>query len=459
MKKLIIGGGQGFWGDSPDAAIHMVRHSDINYMACDYLAELTMSIMARQKLKNQNAGYARDFIGMMREIMADAKNRHIRILTNAGGMNIEGCVAEIEKLAHEKDLHGYKIGYVTGDDLKDKLDDLVKAGVEMKNMDGEVDGISDFSEIRDKVVNANVYFGHEPTLRCLQEGADVVITGRSTDSALFLAPAVNEFGWAADDWDNIARGIMAGHLLECGGQGAGGNFDYGWRDVPRMDELGFPIAELTDDDFVITKAPDCGGLICEQSCKEQFLYEVHDPANYITPDVVVDISNATLTQAGDNRVSVGNVRGKARPDSLKLSIGYHAGYKVAGMLSFAWPDAYEKAKYAADILLRKLKRMGVKPQDVNISYIGLNALHLGVADMDPELVKRMNEVVLRIAIRTDTKEECAKLIPEIAPLQLNGPPGASFFGGRPHVQEVIGLWPTLIPRDCVELKSHILEIK
>jgi hypothetical protein len=458
MKTVKIGGGQGFWGDSPDAAIHMIRHADLDYMACDYLAELTLSIMARQRLKNPAAGYARDFIGLMKEIMADAKHKGVKIVTNAGGMNIASCVDQLKAVAEEKGLKGYRIGYVTGDDLTDKIDDLLAAGVDFTNIDGEVDGIADFSEIRDKIVNANVYFGHEPTLACIEGGADVTVTGRSTDSALFLAPLLHEFGWAKDDWDNLARGIMAGHLLECGGQGAGGNYDYGWRDVPRMDELGFPIAELTDDSFVITKAPDCGGLICEQSCKEQFLYEVHDPANYITPDVTVDISRATLTQAGDNRVAVGNVHGKPKPDKLKLSIGYHAGYKVAGLLSFAWPDAYEKAQYAADILMKKLTRMGVKPRDVNISYIGLNALHLGVADMDPELIKRLNEVVLRIAIRTDTKEECAKLIPEIAPLQLNGPPGASFFGGRSHVQEVIGLWPTLIPRDCVKLEPHILTV-
>ena len=186
---------------------------------------------------------------------------------------------------------------------------------------------------------------------------------------------------------------------------------------------------------------------------------MHDPANYITPDVVVDISNATLTQDGENRVKVGNVRGKQRPDTLKLSIGYHAGFKVAGMLSFAWPDAYEKAQYTAEIIMKKMKRKGLQYEDIRIDYIGLNALHLGVAEIDPAKVKDLNEVVLRIAIRTRTKEECAKIVPEFAPLQLNGPPGASFFGGRAHIQEVIGLWPTLIPRDALHLKSNILEIK
>jgi len=455
MKKVIIGGGQGFWGDSNDAAIHMVKHSNIQYMACDYLAELTLSIMARQKLKNPKAGYARDFLDMMCACGEDAWQKGIRILTDAGGMNVEGLAESLRQWAEGSGLRGMKIGYVTGDEIKADIPRLLAEGVTFENMDD----VGDFQEIKDKIFNANVYFGHEPTLSCLEQGADIVVTGRSTDSALFLAPVMHELSIHPDDWDQLARGIMAGHLLECGGQGAGGNFDYGWREVPRMDELGFPIAEVSKEDFIITKAPDCGGIISEQSCKEQFLYEVHDPANYITPDVTVDISQAMLTQAGENRVRLRGVKGKERPKMLKLSMGYHAGYKVAAMLSFAWPDAYEKACMAADILIKKLKRKNLKAEEIRVDYIGLNALHLNVADMDPEKVKDINEVVMRIAIRTLTKEDAYKLVPEISPLQLNGPPGASFFGGRAKVQEVIGLWPTLIPRDALTLRSHIIEIK
>lgn len=455
MKKVAIGGGQGFWGDSNDAAVHLLRHGDIQYLGCDYLAELTLSIMARQKLKNPAAGYARDFIGLMREAGADAYRRGIRVVTNAGGMNISGAVEALRAEMEAQGLHGYRIGYVLGDDVKDRIPELLAQGVEFKNLDD----VGDFAEVRNQVFNANVYYGHEAIADCLAQGADTVLCGRAADSAMFLAPFVHEFGWAADDWDNLARGIMAGHLLECGGQGSGGNYQYGWREVPEMDDLGFPIAEITPDSFEITKAENCGGLICEQSCKEQFLYEVHDPANYLTPDVNVDISRATLTQAGRDRVRVGGVRGKPRPDTLKLSIGYHAGYKVVGMLSFAWPDAYEKAQYAAEILMKKMRRKGLRAEDVHVSYIGLNSLHLGVADMSPAQIEGLNEVVLRIAVRTREKAEAAKLIPEIAPLQLNGPPGASFFGGRPHVQEVIGLWPTLIPRDALQLTTHILEVE
>jgi hypothetical protein len=455
-KKIRIGGGQGFWGDSNDAAIHMIRHGNLNYMACDYLAELTLSIMQRQKLKNPNAGYARDFIDLIREIGRESYEKGIRIISNAGGMNIASAVKELEKIAKEKKMPGYKIGYVLGDDLKDKLPELIAQGIEFKNID---DNDGNFLDIKDKIVNVNVYHGYKPIEECLDQGADVVITGRAADSALFLAPLVYEFDWPEDDYDNLARGIMAGHLLECGGQCSGGNYDYDWRNVSRMDELGFPIAEVNNSELYITKAHDCGGIICEQSCKEQILYEVHDPANYITPDVNVDISHVTLNQVGENLVKVGEIKGKPRPDQLKLCVGYHAGYKVETYLCYAWPDAYDKARYAADILMKKMKRKGLKAEEIRIDYLGLNALHLGVANMDPEFIKSLNEVVLRVAIRTLDKVEAEKIVPEISPLQLNGPPGASFFGGRAKVREVIGLWPTLIPREVVKLTSNILEVK
>lgn len=455
MKKIRIGGGQGFWGDSPDAAIHMVRNGSINYLACDYLAELTLSIMQRQKLRNPTSGYAGDFVSLVDTIGSEAYEKGIGILTNAGGMNVNGCVNAVAEIAKKKELNGYKIGYVLGDDLLAQVPELMRQGIDFKNIDNG----RKLEEIKDKIVNVNVYHGHEQIEACLKEGADVVITGRAADSALFMAPLKYEFKWAADDYHNLARGIMAGHLLECGGQGAGGNFDYDWRSVPDMDRLGFPIAEITEDDFVITKADGCGGLITEQSCKEQFLYEVHDPANYITPDVNVDISRATLTQIGENRVRVGNIRGKERPDMLKLCVGYHAGYKVETYLSFAWPDAYEKAQYAAEIIMKKMKRKGLKVEDMRIDYLGLNALHLNVAEIDEELLEKQNEVVLRIALRTLEKDEAKKIIPEISPLQLNGPPGASFFGGRAKVREVIGLWPTFVPRDAVNLTANIREVK
>ncbi len=454
MKKVAIGGGQGFWGDSPDAAVHMINTADIQYMACDYLAELTLSIMAKQQLKDPKRGYAPDFVTrILKDAGRTAKQRNIRLITNAGGMNIQGCVDAIRGWAQGEGLKGYKIGYVTGDDIKDQIPQLLRDGWTFPNLDGE----GDFTEIVEKIYNCNAYIGHEGIEACIDQGADTVITGRAADSALFLAPLKHELGWAADDWDSLARGIMAGHLLECGGQGAGGNYMYDWRHVPRMDELGFPIAELTAGTLELTKAPDCGGVICEQSTKEQFLYEVLDPTNYITPDVVVDVTGAAIRQQGENRVRVEGIRGRRRPDTLKLCVGYHKGWKTVSMLSFAWPDAYEKARYCAEVIMKKMARIGMRADDVHISYIGLNSLHLNVADTSERAVKDLNECVLRIAVFSRDKAECAKIIPEISPLQLNGPPGASFFGGRARVQEVMALWPTTVPRDAVKAAGRVIE--
>ncbi len=462
MKKIAIGGGQGFWGDSPDAAEHMIRHADIQYLACDYLAELTLSIMARQKIKDPSKGYAPDFVTrILKDAGKVAYQKHIRLITNAGGMNINGCVSAIRNWAESENLKGYKIGYVTGDDIKEKIPQLMQEGWNFPSMDtagsNDENGVT-FDDIKDKIYNCNAYIGHEAIQGAIAEGADCVVTGRAADSALFLAPLAYEFGWKDDDWDNLARGIMAGHLLECGGQGAGGNFMYDWRSVPDMVHLGFPIAELTENTFEVTKAPACGGLISEQSVKEQFLYEVLDPANYFTPDVNVDISHATIHQVGDNRVKIENIYGKPRPDTIKLCVGYHKGWKTVSMLSFAWPEAYEKARYCADIIMKKMKERGMKADAVHISFIGLNSLHLNVSDMSEEAINNLNECVMRIAVFSEDKNECAKIIPEISPLQLNGPQGASFFGGRAHVQEVMALYPTVIPRDALDVREHIITI-
>lgn len=453
MKTVRIGGGQGFWGDINDAAIHMVKRGELNYLACDYLAELTLSIMQRQRQRNPEKGYAPDFIAMLREILPELGPRQIKVLANAGGMNVRGAVGEIVKLAESLGAKGVKVGYVLGDDLLARLPELRAQGIAMQNLD---DG-RDFRELGGNIVNANVYYGHEPIVECLGLGADIVVAGRATDSSLFLAPLAYEFGWRPQEWDKLARGIIVGHLLECGGQGSGGNFDYGWRDVPDLDNLGYPIAEVDEDGgVVITKAPDCGGMVSAETCKEQLLYEIHDPSHYITPDVVADISRARLSVLGKDRVRLEGIGGTQRPDQLKLCIGYAAGYKIEGYLPFAWPDAMDKAEYAAEIIQKRLKKKGLQAEEIRVDYLGVNALHGPLA---PRPAEEPNEVVLRIAIRTKDKKEAQKLAPEIAPLQLNGPPGACFFGGRPKVSEIIALWPTLIPRDAVQLTPYLQEVK
>ena len=451
MKRIRIGGGQGFWGDSNDAAIDMVKHGELDYLACDYLAELTLAILQRQRQKNPEAGYARDFIGLAKAVLPECLEQNIKILTNAGGMNVPGAVEAVAQVARDTGKP-CAIAAITGDDLLDKLEALQADGIPLTNMDtGE-----DLKGIREKVVNANVYFGHQPHKQALAEGADVVLTGRSSDSALFLAPLAHEFGWADDDWDNMARGIAVGHLLECGGQGSGGNFDYGWQTVPGLDHLGYPIADITESELHITKTTTSGGLVSVQSVKEQLMYEIHDPATYLTPDVTADFSRITLTQAGDNRVQVGGITGRAAPDTWKLSLGYSAGWRIVGYMPYSWPNAIDKARKAEDTLRSILKRRGLKAAAMRFDLLGVNALHL---DTVRNPVTNPDEVVLRIAIRTETKAEALKLAPEIAPFNLNGPPGNCFFGGRPQPQEIIALWPTLIPRDAVSLNVTITEVR
>ena len=450
MKKIRIGGGQGFWGDVNDAAVDMVANGDLNYLACDYLAELTLSILQRQRQKKPETGYARDFVEMAKLILADCLDKNIKILTNAGGMNVGGAaeaVAQVARAAGRK----CRIAKITGDDLLDKLEDMQKSGITLTNMDTG----ADLNEIRSKVVNANVYYGHEPLLEGLRAGADVVIAGRCSDPAMFLAPLAYEFGWSPDNWDKMALGIAVGHLLECGGQGSGGNFDYGWIDVPGLDNLGYPIAEVTNGSLHITKTKTSGGLVSVQSVKEQLLYEIHDPASYLTPDVVADFSRSSLAQAGENLVEVKGVKGKPAPDTLKLCLGYSAGWRIVSYLPYAWPDALDKAKKAEEILRARLARKGLVAKELRFDLLGVNALHLNTAY---PLAQEPNEVVLRVAIRTDDKAEALKLAPEIAPLNLNGPPANCFFGGRPQPQEIIALWPTLIPRDAVNLQTEILEV-
>ena len=273
-KKIRIGGGQGFWGDSPDAAIDMVKNGNLDYLACDYLAELTMSILQKQKNKNPEYGYAKDFVDLFSDIVEDCNKNNIKILANAGGVNVKSLVNKLTDIVKNKNIKGYKIGFVEGDNLKDDLEKYMLEGYEFLNMDnGEK-----LETIKDKILNANVYFGHEPIVEALEKDADIVVTGRAADSTLFMSPLMHEFKWNEDDYDNIARGIAVGHLLECGGQASGGNYQYGWRDVQNMDSLGFPIAEVSKDHIYITKTKTSGGLITEQSLKEQFLYEIPVPA-------------------------------------------------------------------------------------------------------------------------------------------------------------------------------------
>lgn len=452
MKTIRIGGGQGFWGDLNDAPVTMAKQDCVDYIACDYLAELTLSIMRRQQERNPERGYARDFITALKEMLPDLKEKGTKVITNAGGMNVKAAVEVIKQAVKESGLH-FKIGYVLGDDVKDLIPKLRAQGISMEHMDtGE-----SIDRILPNMVNANVYYGVEPILECLEGGADIIILGRSTDTAMFEAPLIYEFGWKENDWTAKATGILAGHLCECGAQATGGNYDYDWRNVPRPEFLGYPIAEISEPGrLIMTKTRNTGGLVTPQSIKEQLMYEIHDPSKYITPDVVADFSKITLNGLEQDRVAVNGVTGHPRPDTLKLCVGYLEGYRNIAYLPYSWPDALEKAKMAAQILDKRMAMKGLKAIRTRADYLGLNALHGPLA---PELQQELNEVVLRYAVMTETRAEALKLTPEIAPVSnLNGPAQGCFFGGRTRPSEVFALWPTLIPRDAVKLTSYVEEV-
>ncbi|HEX7723125.1 MAG TPA: acyclic terpene utilization AtuA family protein, partial [Pyrinomonadaceae bacterium] len=357
MKHRIrIAAGQGFWGDLPDAPVRQVEGGPIDYLMLDYLAEVTMSIMQKQKARDPKAGYARDFVSLMKEILPACVARDIKVIANAGGVNVPGCAAAVAEVARTLGLGGkVKIGIVAGDDILDRVDDFLARGIELRNMDtGEP-----LSSVREQIQSANAYLGAAPIVEALNRGAQVVITGRATDTGLTLGPMIHEFGWAADDWDKLAAGTIAGHIIECGAQCSGGNCQHEWQSIPDLANVGFPIAEASADaTFVITKHAGTGGRVSVPSVKEQLVYEMGDPHEYITPDCVADFTTVQLAADGADRVKVFGIKGRPATDSLKVSISYSAGYRAVGTLVYSWPDAYAKATAADQILRARLDRLG-----------------------------------------------------------------------------------------------------
>jgi hypothetical protein len=359
-------------------------------------------------------------------------------------VNPLSCRDAIFAVAKKLGISGLTIGVVAGDDILPSIGRLASEGVELRNM--ETGGALD--SIRSKVVSANVYFGARPIVEALQKGAQIVITGRTTDTALTYAPMIHEFGWAWDDWDKLATGVVSGHILECGGQATGGNFSADWKNVPDLAHIGFPIAEAyPDGSVVITKHENTGGLVTVQSVSEQLLYEIGDPANYITPECVADFTTIRLAQDGANRVRVSGVKGSPATAMYKVSMAYHDGYTAIGTLTYAWPDALEKAKKADEILRTRLGDLRLTFDEIRTEYVGHNSCHGGIAAM-PDTV---NEVVLRVGVRGRDKASIERFGSEIAPLILTGPPAVTgFAGGRPKPSDVIAYWPALMPKSAVK---------
>ena len=454
MRDMIrIASGQGFWGDQLDAPVRQVEGGPIDYLMLDYLAEVTMSIMQKQRARDPSAGYARDFVPLMRQILPRCVEQNIRVTANAGGVNVRGCADAVREVARELGLSGkLRIGIVAGDDIMDRLDSLLARGIELRNMDtGEP-----LSTVRDRIQSANAYLGAWPMVEALRRGAQVVITGRATDTGLTLAPLIHEFGWTQTDWDKLSAGTIAGHIIECGAQASGGNCQYDWRNIPDLANVGFPIVEAQPDaTFVITKHEGTGGRVNVPAVKEQLLYEMGAPSEYITPDCIADFTTIQLEDAGEDRVRVYGIRGRPATEFLKVSISYSAGYKAVGTLVYSWPDAYDKAQAADRILRARLERLGLRFDQIRTEYVGANATHGALAgDPSPDLA----EVQLRVGVRGEDRQAIERFTKEIAPLILTGPPGVTgFAGGRPKVEEIVAYWPALIPKKEIEPRVEVVE--
>ena len=452
MKATRIANGQGFWGDSLEAPVQLVERGPIDYLTLDYLAEITMSIMQKQKTRDPRFGYAHDFIGVMARILPRCVEKNIKVVANAGGVNPEACSAAVAEVARKLGLAGkVTIGVVAGDDIMDRLDELMDQGILLENME---DGEPLFA-IRDRVQSANVYFGAAPIAEALERGAQIIITGRCTDTGLTLGPMIHEFGWASDDWDRLAAGTIAGHIIECGAQCTGGNCQVDWKSIPNLWDIGYPICEAKEDGtFSITKHVGTGGRVSVAGIIEQLMYEMGEPERYITPDCIADFTTVQLQQAAPDVVRVSGIKGRAATDFYKVSVSYSAGFKAAGSLIYSWPDAYDKAQAADAILRRRLAALGLQFDEMNSEIVGAGALHGALAgEPSPDLP----EALLRVGVRSNDKTVVERFVKELAPLGLNGPPTVcGLGGGRPKVEEIVAYWPALIPKFSVTPRVELI---
>ena len=434
--RIRIANAGGYWGDDLSQFKRQVERGPVDYVTLDFLAEITMSIMQKQRARDPEAGYARDFITQVELTLDLLLQKSVKVVTNAGGVNPAACRKAILAAAAKRG-RAIHVAAVAGDDLLSRLDELAAAGAALDNME---DGRK-LAPVRERVSSANAYFGAWPVVEALKSGAQIVVTGRCTDTGITLAPMIHAFGWKPDDWDRLAAGIVAGHIVECGAQSTGGNFT-DWHDVPRFAEIGYPVLEVhADGSFVVTKHEGTGGAVTVRTVKEQLVYEMGDPRSYITPDVVADFASAKLEQAGRDRVRVWGVRGRPAPSSLKVSAAYADGWKANGTLIISGPEALAKSNAFAELFW---ERLGLEFEDTLTEHVGASACWGPLAPpADP------NEVLLRLSVRDPDRakiEAFSKMVPAVI---LSGPPGVAVTGGRPQAQEVVAYWPALVPRDLV----------
>ena len=453
-EKIRIASGQGFWGDLIDAPYNQVCRGEIDYLVMDYLAEVTMSILQKQKNKNPEFGYARDIPELMKRILPECKKRNIKIITNGGGVNPISCANAVLDIAQKLNVNNLKVAVILGDDILNRIDEIISSGCYLNNMETN----EPITIIKDKILSANVYFGAFPIVEALKQGADIVITGRTTDTGLTLAPMIYEFGWNETNYDLLAAGTVAGHILECGAQASGGNFLGDWKSVPNMADIGFPIAEAyPNGEVIITKHENTGGRVSFETVSEQLLYEIGDPKNYITPDCIADFTSIKLEDLGNDRVRVYDVKGFSETEFYKVSCSYSDGFSASATLTYSWPEALTKAKSADEILRKRLENLNLQFEEIRTEFVGYNACHGPLAKQLDE--NDINEITLRIAVRSKDYYSVERFGKEIAPLILTGPPSVTgFAGGRPKPSEVVAYWPALIPKKLVQHQIKIFEV-
>ncbi|MBI5434106.1 MAG: DUF1446 domain-containing protein [Planctomycetes bacterium] len=446
-----IANGQGFWGDSILGPVRLVNEGPLDYLTLDYLAEVTMSILQKQRSRDPRKGYATDFVAMIDRILPKLVEKHVKVIANAGGVNPLACKDAVLAVLKKHGVTGMKVAVIEGDDVLGRLDELAAKGEVLANMDTG----APLATIRERVTSANVYIGAFPVAEALAQGAQIVIAGRLTDPGLVLGPLVHEFGWKADQWDLLAAGTMAGHIVECGAQCTGGNFT-DWKSVPDLARVGYPIVECkADGTFTVTKHEGTGGLVDVSTVSHQLVYEMGDPQNYITPDCIADFTSIRLRQDGKDRVHCSGVEGKPATPTYKVSASYEDGFKALGQLTISGPDALAKAKLCAEIVWKRLESDGFHyaPDERLVEFVGANVCHAGV-----ELAGagEPSEVVLRMGVKGPDEAKIDRFGMELVPLVTSGPPGVTgFAGGRPKAAEIISYWPALVKKELVSTKVSV----
>lgn len=410
-----------------------------------------MSIMQKQKMRNPDYGYARDFVDVIDAVLPEIAGEGVKVITNAGGVNPEACKDVLLELISDKGYADVKVAVVDGDDILADIDSLIAGGHHLNNMETG----DPVETVKDELLSANVYFGCRPIVKALEQGADIVVTGRVTDTGLTLAPMVYEFGWEFEDYDKMAAGTIAGHIIECGGQVSGGNFT-DWETVEDLANIGFPIIEAyPNGEFYVTKHEHTGGMVSEMTVKEQLLYEIGDPTEYITPDVIADFTSVQLEQTGKDRVKVYGIKGRPETETYKISASYNDGYKLSSTLVYSWPDALKKAVKAGEILKQRADNLGLKFDEYRVEYIGVNGCDETPVDKSHH-EEEYPEVQMRVSVSGKSRDDLNRFGKEIAPLILTGPGGVTgFAGGRPKASDIVAYWPALLDKDAVKPRVRV----